>query len=850
MAMWRTRSLHLAAIAVLLLLGALHIDRAAATCIHDGDANSIHVALLVAASSGSPEVIKIEQGTYYFGQVDIETIDLTADLRIEGGYIPTNGHTCDEKALDASKTTLLFDGNRLVLDNTPGALTAFDTLTVGSPAMVGGGVALYGNTIELTNVRVTNQTDYRPVVLGHYHNSSTDIKLTNVQFDELIPSTGGCSVYMEGAGHAHAVINHATVDLSRGDFCVDAGGAESVGSKHIALWNSIFWDWLNPGQGGAIRATHDLSDDPIAFEVNAVDYTDFHLAPTDAVPVFNPDFPSIQLDPGWMNPAGGDYSIGNSVAANSGTTQVPQGEPDKDILGADRGIGSAPDMGAHESPFDDIAGGSIFTVTNTNDVVDTNSPLYPGSLRAAMDKAFASNSGSLIKFSLPSCPGVITLNSPLPSVWEPLTLDGYTMAGAMANSDPSGFFNATLCVAIKSASTAATPTALLVTSGGHDASLTVKGIGFGGFSEAIQLWGGHSHQIVGNQFGGVMNGVQLFGFDMDAIRIETSGSVIVGGSSPADHNNFQNAGNAGGDGAAVLVGLFTNNTQTICQIVGNLFGITPDGFSAIPNNKYGIMLQGNGCLVQGNRMAGNIKDAIYILGGSNHVIQNNVIGSAMFFGQDFSNPGAGIRIAAGGANNIIGAPPGFGGLYYANVIKDMDLGGVLIGGDGVGNSVRGNQITQNGLSTGLNLDLGLDGVTANDPGDIDTGVNELMNYPQPYAFAWTNGPPVPGTFNIGAEIKGLLDLAPGDYQIDAYYDHGCSPTGSGGGGWVGTMGPISVPPGVPWVSFELFLVIPDFDAAHGKVSLTATRVAEGQNSTSEFSRCLSVDTIFRDVFEK
>jgi hypothetical protein len=109
---------------------------------------------------------------------------------------------------------------------------------------------------------------------------------------------------------------------------------------------------------------------------------------------------------------------------------------------------------------------------------------------------------------------------------------------------------------------------------------------------------------------------------------------------------------------------------------------------------------------------------------------------------------------------------------------------------------------------------------------------------------------VPGTFNIGAEIKGLLDLAPGDYQIDAYYDHGCSPTGSGGGGWVGTMGPISVPPGVPWVSFELFLVIPDFDAAHGKVSLTATRVAEGQNSTSEFSRCLSVDTIFRDVFEK
>jgi hypothetical protein len=297
----------------------------------------------------------------------------------------------------------------------------------------------------------------------------------------------------------------------------------------------------------------------------------------------------------------------------------------------------------------------------------------------------------------------------------------------------------------------------------------------------------------------------------------------------------------------VLVGAFANNSQAVCQIVGNLFGITPDGFSAVPNNEYGILLQGSGCLVQGNRMAGNTKDAIYIL-GSNHVIQNNVIGPAVFFGQDFSNPGAGIRIAAGGTNNIIGAPPGFGASYYANDIKDMDLGGILIAGGATGNSVRGNRISDNGLSTGLNLDLGLDGPTANDAGDVDTGANGLMNYPQPHAFHWTNGTPTPGTFNIAASINGLLDLAPGEYQLDAYYDDTCGAAGRGGGGWVGGV-TIDIA-AAALTAFDVPVTIPAYDAAHGQVSLTATSTIPGQNSTSEFSECLSVDSIFHDGLER
>jgi hypothetical protein len=236
------------------------------------------------------------------------------------------------------------------------------------------------------------------------------------------------------------------------------------------------------------------------------------------------------------------------------------------------------------------------------------------------------------------------------------------------------------------------------------------------------------------------------------------------------------------------------------------------------------------------------------LGGSNHVIQNNVIGPATFFGQDYSNPGAGIRIGAGAANNTIGAPSGFGGTYYQNVITDMDLGGILLGGDGDGNSIRGNFITGNGVLTGLNVDLGLDGPTGNDPGDADTGANDLQNFPVPHGFRWSSGTPAAGTFNIPAEIGASLETAPGHYQIDAYYDHACSPTGRGGGGWFGGA-EIDVLSASP-MAIQIPVVVPDYDSIHGRITLAATRIDPAGGSTSEFSACMPVDAIFSDAFEK
>jgi hypothetical protein len=596
-------------------------------------------------------------------------------------------------------------------------------------------------------------------------------------------------------------------------------------------------------------------------ELNDVDYSNIVTFPWDHV-VIDPHYPNAQVDPDWLDPASGDYSISNSVASNAGTAQVPNGEPETDIIGTVRPIGSAPDMGAYESAFDDYNGSNTFVVTNTNDVADINSPLYQGSLRWAMDKAGTSSSRSLIGFALPSCPSTILLNSPLPNIWSPLEIDGYTTAGASPNVDPGLLFNGHLCVRIRPADSSVTPVAFTVPSGAHDASLIVRGLSMGGFTQGIQLAGGFNHQIAGNEFGNLASGFLVYGFTMAAVHIETSLPVLIGGSNPADRNLFLNAYSTDGSNAGgVLVGAFANGTSG-CQIVGNLFGSSPDGTFATPNSENGIVIQGSGCFVSQNYLVGNTKDAIRLIGGSHNVIQSNVIGLRVTPGEDFANPGAGIRITNGANDNVIGAGDGdFGSLYrYQNTITDMDGGGILVSNSN-GNTIRGNSIYANGLATGLNVDLGIDGPTPNDPGDLDGGpntANDGMNFPVPHGITWsTGGPPQFGT--VALAVSGYLDVPPGNYEIDAYYDNGCSPVGRGGGTWVGEqsyagffpgMGAFSVPVYIP-ISFFGHESPNDFgyDSVTGRISLTATSTDGTHRSTSELSACLSVDTIFTDAFD-
>lgn len=72
-------------------------------------------------------------------------------------------------------------------------------------------------------------------------------------------------------------------------------------------------------------------------------------------------------------------------------------------------------------------------------------------------------------------------------------------------------------------------------------------------------------------------------------------------------------------------------------------------------------------------------------------------------------------------------------------------------------------------NAGLAVDLAPDGITANDPGDSDTGPNNLQNFPT-LASATS-----PGSTTI---VQGSFSSAPSTlYKVDFFWSTSCDPFG-------------------------------------------------------------------------
>lgn len=132
-----------------------------------------------------------------------------------------------------------------------------------------------------------------------------------------------------------------------------------------------------------------------------------------------------------------------------------------------------------------------------------------------------------------------------------------------------------------------------------------------------------------------------------------------------------------------------------------------------------------------------------------------------------TNAGAsshGLTLAAGSNGSSIRylSITGFGG------------DGVAVVGNSTGNSILSNSIYNNG---GLGIDLGNDGVTANDAGDTDSGANDLLNYPtvKTNLFA-TNGSKIV-TYDFSLD----LPANPNGYRLEFFKNAAKDPSGNGEG---------------------------------------------------------------------
>jgi CSLREA domain-containing protein len=252
----------------------------------------------------------------------------------------------------------------------------------------------------------------------------------------------------------------------------------------------------------------------------------------------------------------------------------------------------------------------------------------------------------------------------------------------------------------------------------------------------------------------------------------------------------------------------------------NLVGTDVTGFTALPNIGDGIALQGDVVTVNDNLISANSQSGILIaIGTHDHVIERNKIGTKIDGIDPLGNAVAGVfvdgaydnRIGGAGAGNTI-AFNGGAGVELVSLPLEPNLD--------QGNRITANSIHSNGA---LGIDLGIDGVTANDAGDGDFGANDLQNYPILAGAVFSGGT---------VTVSGSLDSGPGLFTIEFFASYAIDPSGHGEGEIY--LGSTSVAANVP---FSVPLPYP----GGSFVSATAT---DAGDSTSEFSTEVEVVDTF------
>ncbi len=259
-------------------------------------------------------------------------------------------------------------------------------------------------------------------------------------------------------------------------------------------------------------------------------------------------------------------------------------------------------------------------------------------------------------------------------------------------------------------------------------------------------------------------------------------------------------------------------------VQGNRIGLDAGGQLGLANAGDGVSIYGaSGNLVgspdpaAGNFIAANGFSGLFLTGASasNNVVQGNFIGSQLDGVSPAGNRLYGIELDDGASNNRLGGPASTNG----NKIAFNGAGGVRLHA-GAGNRIRYNSIVAN---LGLGIDLGVDGVTPNDSGDLDEGANRLQNFPDI------------GGVTAGAStvIGGVLNSRTNDvFTLDFYRSDSADDSGYGeGAAWIGAASVRTDNSGRAVFN----LALPSATAAGKFITATAT---DASGNTSEFSRAV------------
>jgi hypothetical protein len=441
---------------------------------------------------------------------------------------------------------------------------------------------------------------------------------------------------------------------------------------------------------------------------------------------------------------------------------------------------------------------AVFTVTNTDDSGD-------GSLRQAiLDANNTANVGDVpdaIHFNIPGA-GVHTIApaSQLPDITDSVVIDGYTQPGSSPNTLVVGD-NAVLEIVLNGANAPGGSKGLSVSASG----VTIRGLVINGWSSgtAIDFAGAFFSGnfevrpasindvvegcFIGTDAAGTASVPNLVGIALQItviavpnprlVRLEPNESPPtslsfgsdshIGGTDPAARNvisgNFEAGIILGGATTAVqgnIVGLDRSATNALGNGNGiEIYGSPIYGFAS--PHRIGGSIDG-----AGNFISGNDRNGITIDSGTTVAVQGNVIGLNAA-GTPVGNGRSGVEIRDDAQSNTIGgASPGAGNVIAGNLGNGVTVTDPFP----TGNAILGNSIFANG---GLGIDLGGDGVTANDVGDADAGPNNLQNFPL-----------LSAGISDGTKttlIVSLNSTPNSTFRIELFRNAAADPSGSGGG---------------------------------------------------------------------
>jgi hypothetical protein len=349
----------------------------------------------------------------------------------------------------------------------------------------------------------------------------------------------------------------------------------------------------------------------------------------------------------------------------------------------------------------------------------------------------------------------------------------------------------------------------------------------GNANDGVFLSGVTTGNVVqGNFIGTDASGQRQLANIWNGIEIQTAGNVI--GGAPAGAGNVISANSSAG---IKLIG----SGATGNQFLGNLIGTDASGQNALGNASDGIAIYnaatntvGGAAAGAGNVISGNGNGGIYLTNAPWTVIQGNVIGTRSDGTGNLGNVYHGVEVEANSGNTTIGGTAVGAGNRVANA-RSQFYAGVRVRDGSRGVLISGNSIYNNGGNDiGLGIDLGPNGVNANDPCEqhaAQSKANNLQNYPV-LTLAYSGG---------CTGVKGSLNSAPNTtYLLEFFANPACDPSGYGEG--AAFLGQAIVTTGGS--CSNNFTATLNAAVAPGQV-ITAT-ATDPANNTSEFSACVTV----------